>query len=131
MECSLKHTIGVGESPLLCPHWKDCGTCADQECDPVTCSWSLVSHLFWEDDLTLVFQELQLPVSMSVPEWKALRAGWRDHGCRGDYHQRESFSPASLSLSGDEHFSPATVSLREEKAVVFSFGWMKLLQNVH
>lgn len=44
--------------------------------------------LFWEDDLTLVFQELRQPVSVSVPERKALRAGWRDHGCRGDYHQQ-------------------------------------------
>lgn len=41
---------------------------------PVTCYWSLAFMLHGEEKLMLVFQELQPPVKMLVPVWKALCA---------------------------------------------------------
>ncbi|XP_008809982.2 uncharacterized protein LOC103721509 [Phoenix dactylifera] len=41
---------------------------------PVTCYWSLALMLRGEENLLLVFQELQPPVKMLVPVWKALCA---------------------------------------------------------
>lgn len=39
---------------------------------PVTCYWSLAFILRGEEQLLLVFQELQPPLAMLVPVWKAL-----------------------------------------------------------
>ncbi|XP_010921065.1 uncharacterized protein [Elaeis guineensis] len=41
---------------------------------PVTCYWSLALMLHGKEKLVLVFQELQPPVKMLVPVWKALCA---------------------------------------------------------
>ncbi|CAK9137032.1 unnamed protein product [Ilex paraguariensis] len=54
-------------SKILKPVLNECVT-------PVTCYWSLSLIVGGEDELTLVFKELNPPVKMLVPIWKALCA---------------------------------------------------------
>lgn len=54
-------------SKILKPVLNECVT-------PVTCYWSLSLIVRGEEELTLVFKELQPPIKMLVPIWKALCA---------------------------------------------------------
>lgn len=54
-------------SKILKPVLNECVT-------PVTCYWSLSLIVRGEEELTLVFKELQPPIKMLIPIWKALCA---------------------------------------------------------
>uniref|UniRef100_A0A7N0URL5 Phosphatidylinositol N-acetylglucosaminyltransferase subunit H conserved domain-containing protein n=1 Tax=Kalanchoe fedtschenkoi TaxID=63787 RepID=A0A7N0URL5_KALFE len=61
----VRRFVPIGK--ILQPILNECVT-------PMTCYWSLSMIVRGEEGLLLVFKELQPPVKMLVPIWKALRA---------------------------------------------------------
>lgn len=62
---AVRHFVPIDK--ILKPILNECVT-------PVTCYWSLALLLREEDELMLVFKELQPPIKILLPIWKALCA---------------------------------------------------------